>query len=55
MGANELLASDNALQAGQVAATSVTISTDATQMDVLAHALASLANAQAMLADATNP
>jgi hypothetical protein len=55
MGANELLASDNALSAGQVAATSVTISTDATQMDILAHAIASLANAQAMLANATQP
>jgi hypothetical protein len=55
MGANELLASDAALNAGQLAAASVTISSDATQMGVLAHAMASLANAQAMLADATQP
>jgi hypothetical protein len=55
MAANELLASDSTLMAGQLAATSVTISTDATQMDILAHAFSSLANAQAMLADATQP
>jgi len=55
MGANQLLASDAALNAGQLAATSVTITIDAQQMDILAHAISSLANAQAMLADATRP
>jgi hypothetical protein len=53
MGANELLASDTALEAGQLAATSVAISTDAAENAVLAHAEVSLANDEEMLAEAT--
>jgi hypothetical protein len=55
MGANELLAADTALQAGALNATSVAVSTDAVESDVLAHAEASLANDDAMAAEATAP
>jgi hypothetical protein len=55
MGANDLLASDTALEAGQLDATSVTISADAEENATLAHAESSLNNAEVMLADATQP
>jgi hypothetical protein len=55
MGADELLASDAELQAGALSATSATISSDADEQDVLSHAVSSLDNAEAMLADATQP
>jgi hypothetical protein len=48
MGANQLLAADTALQAGELAATSVVISVNTKASAVAAHALASLKNAQAM-------
>jgi hypothetical protein len=53
MGANELLAADTALDASELAATSVTVAADTVEADVLAHAEASLINAEAMLAEAT--
>ncbi|MBV9894560.1 MAG: hypothetical protein JO020_10345, partial [Chloroflexi bacterium] len=53
MGANELLASDAALDAGALAATSASITEDAVENETLAHAEESLANDEAMLADAT--
>jgi hypothetical protein len=55
MGANELLASDAALDAGQLAATSVAISTDAIENQALAHAEASYLNDLVMEEDATEP
>jgi len=55
MGANELLASDTALSAGQLAATSVTIKAETLGNGMLAHAEASLQNDEAMLAQATEP
>jgi hypothetical protein len=48
MGANELLAADTALQAGALAATSVTITYSIKSSALLGHAAASLANAKAM-------
>lgn len=50
MGANDLLAADVALAAGAVNASSVTIGASTKSAAVLAHAKASLANAQAMAA-----
>jgi hypothetical protein len=54
MGANELLAADAALNDAEVAATSSVISSATDEADVLAHAESSLANAEAMLAEATD-
>jgi hypothetical protein len=48
MGANALLAADTALAAGQLNATSVTLSINARGADKLAHAYASLQNAKVM-------
>jgi len=48
MGANELLAADTELAAGELAATSVTISINTKASAVAGHALSSLKNAQAM-------
>jgi len=53
MGANDLLAADTALNASELAATSVVVAADTVEADVLAHAQASLINDEAMLADAT--
>ena len=50
MGADDLLAADAALDAGALNATSVAISRGALASTVLAHAAASLRNAQAMAA-----
>jgi hypothetical protein len=55
MGANELLASDTALEAGQLDATSVTIGADADESALLAKAEGSLHNEEVKLADATAP
>jgi len=53
MGANDLFAADFVLQAGQLAATSSTISVSAKQAGIISHAAASLKNAQAMAANST--
>lgn len=55
LGAEELLASDTELAAGQLDATSVMISAEVEENAILAHAEDSLANAEAMLAEATEP
>jgi hypothetical protein len=55
MGANDLLAADTDLAAGELAATSVFVGAQAQESAVLSHAEASLANDVAMLAEATEP
>jgi len=55
MGANDLLAADTALEASELNATSVTISSSVEESTLLGHAEASLLNDEAMLADATAP
>jgi hypothetical protein len=52
MGANELLASDAVLEAGQLAATSVAISSDAVENEALAHAESSLISDEVALVNA---
>ena len=55
MGANELLAADTELQAGELDATSVQISEAAVAADVVDHAEASLANDEEMVKEAATP
>ena len=55
LGADELLAADTVLQAGQVDAMSAEISDEAKGADVLNHAEASLANDEAMVAETGAP
>jgi hypothetical protein len=52
MGANDLLAADTVLEAGELNAESATISVGADAAEVLDHAAASLRNAEAMAAEA---
>jgi hypothetical protein len=55
LGADELLASDVALQAGELDATSVLVGVDTQAATVVDHAAASLANDEAMVAEAGAP
>ncbi len=55
LGADDLLAADTVLQAGALDATSVEISMDSQAADVIDHAQASLANDEAMAAEAGAP
>jgi hypothetical protein len=55
MGADELLAADADLAAGDLDATSIEITAGTAETDVLSHAWSSLANDEAMEAEATAP